>query len=209
MHCNSFETGKFDAMSTFHKMPASALIWGAISHVLNSWTRISRDQIQEYPSSEVVKVLLLFRIRVMRSGFFKVWQKSVTQPIPWQTDGLCKRGRETRSASRRRISVAKGRRRRIIWLAELARLQDGRAGWLLGILAQHFFSTGILRWRYLWIKCGVDSRTRARTERGNTRSGATKKREISRNLLSRNLHCSVQFNHLQCDTMRRIHTACC
>ena len=43
----------------------------------------------------------------------------------------------------------------------------------------------------MWIKCGVDSRTLAWTERGNPRGGATKKREISRSLLYRNLHCSV------------------
>ena len=35
-------------------------------------------------------------------------------------------------------------------------------------------------------------RGRARTERGNTRGGATKKREISLTLLSINLHFSVQ-----------------
>ena len=35
-------------------------------------------------------------------------------------------------------------------------------------------------------------RGRARTERGNTRGGATKKREISRTLLSINLHSLVQ-----------------
>ena len=50
----------------------------------------------------------------------------------------------------------------------------------------------VLSWRYLWIKRCVDSRARAQTERGNTRGGATKKmREISRTLLSINLHFSV------------------
>ena len=38
----------------------------------------------------------------------------------------------------------------------------------------------------LWIKWYVE------TERRNTRGGATKKRDISRNLLSRNLHFSVE-----------------
>ena len=47
----------------------------------------------------------------------------------------------------------------------------------------------VLSWRYLWIKRCVDSR--AQTERGNTRGGATKKRKISRTLLSINLHFSV------------------
>ena len=41
------------------------------------------------------------------------------------------------------------------------------------------------------IKIFVDSQARAQTERGNTRGGATKKREISRTLLSINLHFSV------------------
>ena len=45
---------------------------------------------------------------------------------------------------------------------------------------------GVLSWRYLWIKRCVDSR--ARTEMGNRRGGTTKKREISRTLLSINLH---------------------
>ena len=31
----------------------------------------------------------------------------------------------------------------------------------------------VLRWRYLWIKRCVEARKRARTERGNTRGGAT------------------------------------
>ena len=51
----------------------------------------------------------------------------------------------------------------------------------------------VLSWRYLWIKRCVDSRARAQTERGNTCGGATKKREISRTLLSINLHFSVCY----------------
>ena len=43
----------------------------------------------------------------------------------------------------------------------------------------------------MWKIRSVDARERARTERGNTRGGATKKREISRNLLSINLNFSV------------------
>ena len=54
-------------------------------------------------------------------------------------------------------------------------------------------SESILRWRNLWIKRSVDAQECARTERGNTRGGATKKREISRNLLSINLNFSVQY----------------
>ena len=47
----------------------------------------------------------------------------------------------------------------------------------------------VLSWRYLWIKpLDKTVRGRARTERGNTRGGATKKREISCTLLYRNLH---------------------
>ena len=55
----------------------------------------------------------------------------------------------------------------------------------------------ILSWRYFWIKWYVDSRARAQTERGNTRGGATKKREISRNLLSINLNFSVQCTRVR------------
>ena len=47
----------------------------------------------------------------------------------------------------------------------------------------------ILSWRYFWIKWYVD----AQTERGITRDGATKKREISHNLLSINLNFSVHY----------------
>ena len=51
--------------------------------------------------------------------------------------------------------------------------------------------TTLLSWSYFWIKWYVDSRARAQTERGNTRGGATKKREIWHNLLSINLNFSV------------------
>ena len=57
---------------------------------------------------------------------------------------------------------------------------------------QRYTGINVLRWRYLWIKRCVDARKRALTERGNTRGGATKKREISRNLLSINLNFSVE-----------------
>ena len=59
-----------------------------------------------------------------------------------------------------------------------------------------FFEGGvrILSWRYLWIKWCVDLRARAQTERGNTHGGATKKHEISQNLLSINLHFLVVLN---------------
>ena len=49
----------------------------------------------------------------------------------------------------------------------------------------------VLSWSYFWIKWSVDSRECAQRERGNTRGGATKKREISHNLLSINLNFSV------------------
>ena len=58
-------------------------------------------------------------------------------------------------------------------------------------LPTNIHSSVVLRWRYLWIKRCVDARKRALTERGNTRGGATKKREISHDLLSINLHFLV------------------
>ena len=49
-------------------------------------------------------------------------------------------------------------------------------------------------------------RGRARTERGNTRGGATKKRKISRTLLSINLHFSVQGDNMQ--YVLKLHGSC-
>ena len=55
-------------------------------------------------------------------------------------------------------------------------------------LSPCLWSLCVLSWRYLWIKQCVDARGR---RGGNTRGGTTKKREISRTLLSINLHFLV------------------
>ena len=53
----------------------------------------------------------------------------------------------------------------------------------------------VLSWRYLRIKRCIDSLLRAQTEMGNKCGRATKKHEISRTLLSINLHFLVNVTN--------------